>query len=79
MNGGSANADKVVVSAVTANADKGVVSAVCSSFQTEKGMRLREKLQLVAGKQNKMKNQDDGTRKTKVYIITNSILYFLHK
>ena len=79
MNAGSANADKVVVSAVTANADKGVVSAVCSSFQTEEGMRLREKLQLVAGKQNKMKNQDDGTRKTKVHVITNSILYFLHK
>ena len=58
------------MSAGSANADKGVVSAVCSSFQTEEGMRLKEKLQLVAGKK-KHKDQDDrtqGTKNTKVGI-----------
>lgn len=71
MNVGSASADKGVVSAVSASADKGVVSAVCSSFQTEEGKRLREKLQLVAGKQQKkLKNQGDSTSNAKVIDLT---------
>ena len=55
----------------SASADKGVVSAVCSSFQSEKGIRLREKLQLAAEKQKKLSTHGGAAKNDKVIIFVN--------